>query len=169
MILGSSMRFHHTPSVRPKEMYLRCSWFPLMIVVPLSVCPPPPLPSPFSRTTVLVPMPSLLTEEYFGGSPARPRPAAPPWTRTSCRPPKRLLGPVLCPPPPPYYMAMLVSWYGCTLVGKVAVIYSPWVNPHHGRGPWDQVTALAKRGTSYIFMSIILKKYSKNNFISFLQ
>ena len=32
-------------------------------------------------------------------------------------------------------------------MGQVAVIDGPWVNPRHGRGPWDQVTAHAKRGT----------------------
>ena len=44
-------------------------------------------------------------------------------------------------------MAMLVSWSGCTLNGQLAVFIGPWVNPRHGRGPRDQVTALAKRGT----------------------
>ena len=40
-----------------------------MIVVPVSVCP-----SPFPRTTVLVPIPSILTEDFFRGRPARPEP-----------------------------------------------------------------------------------------------
>ena len=31
--------------------------------------------------------------------------------------------------------------------GERAVISGPWVNPRHGRGPRDQVTALANRGT----------------------
>ena len=38
----------------------------------LYVSPPPP-PSPFPRTTVRVPIPSLLTEEYFHGRSARLR------------------------------------------------------------------------------------------------
>ena len=63
-----------------------------MIVVLVSVCP-------FPRTTVLVPILSLLTEDRFRGRPARPQPAGPPWNRTSCRPHKRLLVPVPCPPP----------------------------------------------------------------------
>ena len=41
----------------------------------LSVCPPPP--SPFLRTTVRVPILSLLTEEYFRVRSARPCPAGP--------------------------------------------------------------------------------------------
>ena len=41
----------------------------------LSVCPPPP--SPFPRTTVLVSLLSLLTEDYFCGRSARPCPAGP--------------------------------------------------------------------------------------------
>ena len=47
-----------------------------MIMVPVSVCLPPT--SPFPRTTVHVPITSLLTEECFRGLPARPQPAVPP-------------------------------------------------------------------------------------------
>ena len=47
-------------------------------------------------------------------------------------------------------MAMLVSWSGHTLIGHVVVINGPWVNPRHGRGPQDQVTALAKSGTAVV-------------------
>ena len=53
-------------------------------------------------------------------------------------------------PPSPRSMAMLVSWSGCTLIGKLAVIDGPWVNPRHGRRPRYQVTALAKRGTNVV-------------------
>ena len=49
--------------------------------------------------------------------------------------------------PPPHSVAMLVSWSGRTLNGQLAVVSGPWVNPRHGRGPRDQITALAKRGT----------------------
>ena len=41
------------------------------------LCLPPPL-SAFTRTTALVPLPSLQTEEYFRGRPACPHPASPP-------------------------------------------------------------------------------------------
>ena len=41
------------------------------------ICLPPPPPIPFPRTTVLVSIPSLLTEEYFRRRPARPQPAGP--------------------------------------------------------------------------------------------
>ena len=51
-------------------------------------------------------------------------------------------------PPSPHSMAMLVSWSGRTLIGKVAMINGPWVNPRHGRRPWYQVTALDKSGTA---------------------
>ena len=47
------------------------------------LCLPPPPPSPFPHTTILVPIPSLLTEEYFLVRPARPYPAFPPWNLTS--------------------------------------------------------------------------------------
>ena len=45
-------------------------------------------------------------------------------------------------------MVMFVSWCGRTLIKHLAVISGPWVNLRHGRRPRDQVTALAKRGTS---------------------
>ena len=55
-------------------------------------------------------------------------------------------------------MAMLVSWSSCTLIGQVSVINVPWVNPHHERGPQDQVTALAKRGTKCTTMERMVSK-----------
>ena len=30
------------------------------------------------------------------------------------------------------------------------MVSGPWVNPHHGRGPQDQVTALANRRTGVL-------------------
>ena len=82
MILRSSMGFHHTTRRRqlPGQKYLSRSWFPSMIWLPVSVCPPPPLP--FPRTTVRVPIPSLLTGQYFRGRPARPHPAGLPCPQT---------------------------------------------------------------------------------------
>ena len=64
---------------------------------PSLFCPPPP--SPFPRTTVLVPIPSRPTGEYFRGRPARPLPFGSPcpWTRW---PPNRCHGPLSYPPSP---------------------------------------------------------------------
>ena len=59
----------------------------------------PPSPSPFPRTTVLVPITSLPAGEYFRGRPARPFSVSLPWPRT-CRHPKRCQGPIPCPPSP---------------------------------------------------------------------
>ena len=56
----------------------------------LSASPPP---SPFPRTTVLVPIPSLPAGGYFRGRPARPFPVGLPCPQT-CQPPKRCQGPV---------------------------------------------------------------------------
>ena len=56
-------------------------------------------PSPFPRTTVLVPIPSQPTGEYFRGLPARPLPVGTPWPRTRWTP-NRCQGPVPCPPSP---------------------------------------------------------------------
>ena len=36
---------------------------------------------------------------------------------------------------------------------------SPWVTPLHGRGPWDQVTARAKRGTKVGFILLCASDY----------
>ena len=70
-----------------------------------SLFPHPPTPSPFTCKIVLVPRPSLQTGECFRGRPACPQPAGPPWTWTSCRPPKCLTvsvtWPCLAPPHTP--------------------------------------------------------------------
>ena len=63
----------------------------------ISSAPPPP--SPFPRTTVLVPIPSRPTGEYFRGLPARPLSVGSPWPRT-LRPPNRCPGPRPVPPSP---------------------------------------------------------------------
>ena len=46
-------------------------------------------------------------------------------------------------------ITLLCSWsiHTLTLKGHLAVISGPWVNLHHGRGPWDQVAVLANHGT----------------------
>ena len=62
----------------------------------LSVCPPPP-PCAFPRTTVLVPILSLLTEEYFRDRSVRPCYAGP-GRPGGCF---YVSGPLPCPPPPP--------------------------------------------------------------------
>ena len=64
-------------------------------VVPVSLCPP----SPFPRTTVLFPIPSRPTGEYFRGPPSRPLPVGSPWPRT-LRPPNLCHGPLTFPPSP---------------------------------------------------------------------
>ena len=46
---------------------------------------------------------------------------------------------------------MFVSCSNRTLIGHLEVIIGPWVNPRHGRGPWDQVTALAKGRTKLYY------------------
>ena len=53
------------------------------------------------------------------------------------------------------------SWSVCiiTLSGHLAVISSPWVNPRHRRGPRDQVTALANRGTEEEHMGRVFSAY----------
>ena len=78
--------------------------FPLDSCVPVSLSAPPN-PSPFPRTTVRVPILSLLTEEYFRGRSARPRPAGPglPVGRLN------VSGPRPCPPPPPPYSMAIIS------------------------------------------------------------
>ena len=63
------------------------------------LCVPLPPPYPFSRTTVLVPIPSLPTGAYFRGRPARPLPVGFPCSRTR-KTPKRCQVPVPCPLPP---------------------------------------------------------------------
>ena len=68
-----------------------------MILVLVSVFPPPP--HTFPRTTVLVPIPSLPMGDYFRGCPARPLPVGSPWPRI-LRPPKLCQGPVPCTPYP---------------------------------------------------------------------
>ena len=72
-----------------------------IIVVPVSVCPPL---SPFTRTT-----------RVFLWSPCAPSTRRSPWTRPSCRPPKRLPFPVPCPPPP----SLPIPW-PCLCWGLVA-------------------------------------------------
>ena len=86
------------PSPLYALQYFRYSWSLLVFLVPVSLLPPP-LPSPFPCTTVLVPMPSQPTVGYFRGRSARPLPIGPPWPWTR-RPPNRCHGPLPCPPPP---------------------------------------------------------------------
>ena len=137
------------PSILSLALVVLASWCPSLF------CPPTSLP--FPCTTVFVPITSLLTGEYFRGRPVRPHPINYPWTRT-LRPPKRRQGPVPCPPP--LTIPLPCSWSCRTLIltlnGHLAVISGPWVNPRHGRGPRDQVTALANRGT--VTKSIICDK-----------
>ena len=115
------------------------SW---VFVVPVSLLPPP---SPFPRTTVRVPIPSLPPEGYFCGRPARPHSAGLPCLGLpdgldASRTPLRA-------PPPPHSIAMIVLVRShppfrdfCSGLRSVG-------GPSHGRGPRDQVTALANRGT----------------------
>ena len=59
------------PSIFKPDGFCRQSWSLVeFFVVPVSLCP-------FPRTTVRVPLPSLLMEEYFRGCSARPHPAGP--------------------------------------------------------------------------------------------
>ena len=76
-------------SVGERSIALRFLWCPSL------VCPP----SPFPSTTVLVPIPSRPTGEYFCGLPARPLPVGSPCPRT-LRPPNRCHGPLPFPPSP---------------------------------------------------------------------
>ena len=78
----SSDSGHSIPSLWVPNPRLRPTILSLLLVPRgFSWCPslffPPP--SPFSRTTVCVPIPSLPTEEYFCGRPARPHPASLPY------------------------------------------------------------------------------------------
>ena len=86
----------------------------------LSVCPPPP--SPFHHTTVLVPLLSLLTEEYFRGHSARPCPAGP-GRPVGCF---DVPGPRPCPPPPPPYSVVIIAGSRSPLMGQVAVFNGLW-------------------------------------------
>ena len=74
--------------------------------------------SPFTLTTVRVPILSLLTEDYFCGRSARSCPAGP------GRPVGRLnvSGPRLCPPPSPPYSMAIISGSRSPLEGK----YNCW-------------------------------------------
>ena len=83
-----------------------------IIVVPVSLSPPPPFP----RITVRVPILSLLTEEYFRGRSARPCPAGPslPVGRIN------VSSPCPCPPPSPPYSMAISSGLFSTLKGKDA-------------------------------------------------
>ena len=84
-------------------------------------------PSPFPRTTVLVPLLSLLTEEYFCGCSARPCPAGP-GRPVGCF---DVSGPCPCPPPPPPYTMDIISGSRSTQMGQVALLGGPWVIPRH--------------------------------------
>ena len=48
---------------------------------------------------------------------------------------------------PPHSVAMIVVRSHPNPKGHFTVVSGPWVNLRHGRGPRDQVTALADRGT----------------------
>ena len=96
--------------------------FPLRFLRCPSLCLPPPSPSPFPCTTVLVPLPSLLTEDYFCGRSARPCPAGP-GRPVGCF---DVSGPRLCPPPPPPYSMDMISGLRSPLMGQVAVFNGPW-------------------------------------------
>ena len=89
-----------------------------MIVVPVSVCPPPPPLSPYNRTC-----PNILhtNRKVFSWSPRTPSTRQSPWTRNSCRPPKCLSVPVPCTPPNlPIPWPCFVLGSGSTLNGHVA-------------------------------------------------
>ena len=113
----------------------------------LSVCPPPNS-SHCPRTTVLVPLPSLRTEEYLRGHPTRLHPAGTPWPVL----PDGLLNASRAPfrisPPSPYHGHLCLD--PVKHFGKFAVICGPWVKPCHGNIPQDQVSALAKNGMNII-------------------
>ena len=87
-----------SPVVARVACLLRCT-----LELPLNSCgarlSSAPPPSPFPRTTALVPIPSQPTGEYFCGRPARPLPVGSPWPRTR-RPPNRCHVPRPCPPSP---------------------------------------------------------------------
>ena len=96
IFLRFSMRFRHTNRTNRRSISgaidsPRKSWC-------LSLSAPPP-PSPFPRTTILFPIPSLPTGDYFCGLHARPLPIDSPWPWTLL-PPKRCQGPIPCPPSP---------------------------------------------------------------------
>ena len=109
----------------------------------LSVCPP----SPFPHTTVRVPIPSLLTEDYFRGRSARLCPAGP-GHPVGCF---DVSGPRPCSPPPlpPYSMA-IISGSRSSLMGQVALLGGLWVTPRHGRGPRARLPRLQRAGPKYL-------------------
>ena len=97
IFLRSSMRL--SVPTRPMGEVSSALLTPLNNIGACLCLPPPHTPSPFTHTTVLVPIPSLPSGEYFRGRPACPLPVGLPWPRTR-RPPKHFQGPVPCPPSP---------------------------------------------------------------------
>ena len=108
--------------------------------------------------------------EYFHGRPARPLPVKLPGPRpvgilNAARYPFRFHF-------PPHSMSMFISWSGCTIIGHLTVIRGPWVNLRYGHGLQDHVTALAKRGTNEVPLSLHSSKrnvrwnYPTNNYTS---
>ena len=57
---------------------------------------------------------------------------------------------------PPHSVAMIVVRSHPNPKRAFAVFNGLWVNPRHGRGPWDQVTALANRGNYICEISRVL-------------
>ena len=92
----------------------------------------------------------------FSWSPRATSPRRSPLARTSWQPPNSLPVSVPCPLPLP------IPWSCFEVrshpIGQLAVIGGTWVNPHHGRGPRDQVTALENRGTFHTwYISCLVK------------
>ena len=94
-----------------------CSWSLVVFVVPVSLLPPPL--SPFTRTTVLVPIPSRPTGEYFVVVPLALSPLVPPGLG-----PVDLLTAVRAPfhVHPPHSYAMLVVHSHLALNWHIALI-----------------------------------------------
>ena len=108
----------------------------------LSVWLPPP-PSPFPCTTLLVPILSLLTEEYFRDCSVRPYPAGP-GRPGGCF--KRLWSLSLSSPHPPYIMA-ISSGSHSPLKGNLLCFWTSVGETAPRARTTGQVTALARRGT----------------------
>ena len=130
------------PVLRPTILSL---FLVLLVLWCLSLfCPHTPLPSPCR--TVLVPIPTPPTGEYFRGRPARPLPVGSPWPRTRW-PPNRCQGPVPYPPSPvlchsrsPPHLALNRHW--------AVVLWS--VPPlRHGRGHSPSLPWLLTTGALY--------------------
>ena len=121
------------------------SWSSWLHGARLSSAPPPPFP--FPRTTVLVPIPSLPTGEYFRGRPACPLPVGSPWPRTR-RPPNRCQGPVPYPPSP--FLCHALSPPHLDLNRHMAVVLWAVPPPRHWRGHGPSLPWLPTNGSRTI-------------------